>query len=51
MQLEYGQEVLTGRGSIQLEDYHDYDTGKPSFLMNEDYTGTTNIANTISLCK
>ena len=35
--LEYGQEVLTGAGSIQLEDYHDYSTGQPSFLMNEDY--------------
>jgi hypothetical protein len=42
IQLEYGQEVLTGRGSIQLEDYHDYDTGKPAFLMNEDFV-TTNI--------
>ena len=40
MQLEYGQEILTGRGSIQLEDYHDYSTGQPSFLMNEEYTGT-----------
>ena len=38
-QLEYGQEVLTGRGSIALEDYHDYSTGQPAFLMNEDYTG------------
>ena len=28
MQLEYGQEILTGRGSIQLEDYHDYSTGQ-----------------------
>ena len=37
--LEYGQEVLTGRGSIALEDYHDYSTGKPAFLMNETYTG------------
>ena len=35
--LEYGQEVLTGAGSIMLEDYHDYSTGQPSFLMNEDY--------------
>ena len=42
IQLEYGQEVLTGRGSIQLEDYHDYDTGKPAFLMNEDFV-TSNI--------
>ena len=37
-QLEYGQEALTGRGSIVLEDYHDYSTGQPAFLMNEDYT-------------
>ena len=37
--LEYGQEVLTGRGSIVLEDFHDYDTGQPAFLMNETYTG------------
>ena len=42
IQLEYGQEVLTGRGSIQLEDYHDYSTGQPAFLMNEDFV-TTNI--------
>jgi len=35
--LEYGQEVLTGAGSIQLEDYHDFSTGQPAFLMNEDY--------------
>ena len=35
--LEYGQEALTGAGSIMLEDYHDYSTGQPSFLMNEDY--------------
>ena len=38
--LEYGQEVLTGRGSIVLEDYHDYSTGQPAFLMNETYTCT-----------
>ena len=37
--LEYGQEVLTGRGSIVLEDYHDYSTGQPAFMMNETYTG------------
>ena len=37
-QLEFGQEALTGRGSIVLEDYHDYTTGQPAFLMNEDYT-------------
>ena len=40
--LEYGQETLTGAGSIMLEDYHDYATGQPAFLMNEDYT-TANI--------
>ena len=38
-QLELGQENLTGRGSITLEDYHDYSTGQPAFLMNEEYTG------------
>ena len=42
-QLEYGQEVLTGRGSIALEDYHDYSTGQPAFLMNEDYTGAETV--------
>jgi len=41
MQLEYGQEILTGRGSIMLEDYHDYSTGQPSFLMNEDFVATS----------
>ena len=35
--LEYGQEALTGKGSIMLEDYHDYSTGQPAFLMHEDY--------------
>ena len=43
-QLEYGQEVLTGRGSIALEDYHDYATGQPAFFMNEDYTGAEVVA-------
>ena len=38
--LEYGQEVLTGAGSIVLEDYHDYSTGQPAFLMKEDYVAT-----------
>jgi len=42
--LEYGQEVLTGRGSIVLEDYHDYATGQPAFLMNETYTGAEVVA-------
>ena len=36
--LEYGQEVLTGAGSITLEDYFDHATGQPSFLMKEDFT-------------
>ena len=35
--LEYGQEVLTGAGSIRLEDYHDYSTGQPALLMQETY--------------
>ena len=34
-----GQENLTGRGSIALEDFHDYSTGQPAFLMNEEFTG------------
>ena len=38
-QLEFGQENLTGRGSIALEDFHDYSTGQPAFLMNEEFTG------------
>ena len=42
--LEYGQEVLTGRGSIVLEDFHDYSTGKPAFLMNETYTAAEVVA-------
>ena len=41
--LEYGQEVLTGRGSIQLEDSLNYDTGKPAFLMNEDFSTTSTL--------
>ena len=35
--LEYGQEVLTGAGSIRLEDYHDYSTGQPALLMQETF--------------
>ena len=35
--LEYGQEVLTGAGSIMLEDYHDYSTGQPALLMQETF--------------
>ena len=27
-----------------LEDYHDYATGQPALLMNEEYTGTDTIA-------
>jgi len=42
--LEYGQEVLTGRGSIVLEDFHDYSTGQPALLMNETYTGAEVVA-------
>ena len=38
--LEYGQEVLTGVGSIMLEDYHDYSTGQPALLMQETYVAT-----------
>ena len=40
--LEYGQEVLTGVGSIMLEDYHDYSTGQPALLMQETFV-TANI--------
>ena len=40
--LEYGQEVLTGAGSIMLEDYHDYSTGQPALLMQETFV-TANI--------
>ena len=36
--LEYGQEVLTGAGSLTLEDYFDHSTGQPAFLMKEDYS-------------
>ena len=28
---------MTGAGSIVLEDYHDYATGQPALLLNEDY--------------
>ena len=44
LELEYGQEILTGRGSIALEDYHDYSTGQPAFLMNEEYTASEIVA-------
>jgi len=43
MTLEYGQEVLTGAGSIVLEDYHDYATGKPALMMLETYSTTSTI--------
>ena len=39
-QLETGTEAATGRGSIQLEDYHDTDTGQPCFLISEDFVKT-----------
>ena len=29
--------MLTGAGSIMLEDYHDYSTGQPALLMQETY--------------
>jgi len=42
--LEVGQVALDGEGSIVLEDYLDYATGQPAFLMQETYsTGATNI--------
>ena len=28
---------------FMLEDYHDYSTGQPAFLMNEEYSGQTTI--------
>ena len=39
-QLETGTEAATGRGSIQLEDYHDTATGQPCFLISEDFVKT-----------
>jgi len=42
--LEIGQVALDGEGSIMLEDYLDYASGQPAFLMQETYTpGATNI--------
>ena len=42
--LEIGQVALDGDGSIVLEDYLDYASGQPAFLMLETYTpGATNI--------
>jgi len=37
MTLEYGVEVIYGKGSVQLEDYYNYSTGQPALLLNEDY--------------
>jgi len=42
--LETGQVALTGDGSIELEDYHDYATGQKSLLMLETFDGTDTIA-------
>jgi len=42
--LEVGQVALDGEGSIMLEDYLDYASGQPAFLMQETYSpGATNI--------
>ena len=42
--LEVGQVALDGEGSIVLEDYLDYATGQPAFLMLETYSaGATNL--------
>ena len=42
--LEIGQVALDGEGSIMLEDYLDYASGQPAFLMQETYSpGATNI--------
>ena len=38
--LEYGQEVMTGAGSLTLEDYFDHTTGQPAFLMKEDFVAS-----------
>jgi hypothetical protein len=38
VKLEYGQEAMTGAGSLTLEDYFDHSTGQPAFLMKEDFT-------------
>ena len=38
--LEYGQEVMTGAGSLTLEDYFDHSTGQPAFLMKEDFVAS-----------
>ena len=38
--LEKGVSDVTGEGSVQLEDYYDYSTGQPSYLLNEEYVET-----------
>ncbi len=43
-ELIYKITLEDGTGSIMLEDYHDYATGQPALLMNEEYTGTDTIA-------
>ena len=42
--LEIGQTVLTGLGSIEMEDYHKYSTGGQALLMLETYSETSNLA-------
>ena len=42
--LEVGQVALDGEGSIMLEDFLDYATGQPAFLMQETYSpGATSL--------
>ena len=36
--LEFGQTAITGEGNVQLEDYHNDATNKPSFFISEAYT-------------
>ena len=43
--------ILTGDGSIELEDYFDYSTGQKALLMLETFEGTRNNTTTITLCK
>ncbi len=38
--LEYGQEALTGAGSLQMENYHNTTTGQPAYLMKEDFVAS-----------
>tara|TARA_Y100000004_G_C8850600_1_gene384564 strand:- start:2 stop:805 length:804 start_codon:yes stop_codon:yes gene_type:complete len=42
--LNYKFTLEDGTGSVMLEDYYDYATGQPALLMNEEFTGTDNIA-------